>query len=192
MHWLNQLISVICIYSALSEDSVYISASLPERTANSQGAPSLQKLSEGISIYTKEILLKNTTSGLCVWDKSGTKTYIEIIKAPFEVSQSEKFKLLEDQEFCISFKEETVEHVRCHSLETDDSQVLRSHLETYEKIKATIAVLLITKLQLNPQLHIPDFCIHIPVYITSASNKQILERCSKCKFSSIDVDQDEG
>ena len=149
-------------------------------------------LSEGISIYTKEILLKNTTSGLCVWNESGTKKYIEITKAPFEVSQSERLKPLEDQEFFISFKEETVEHVRCHSLETDDCEVLRGHLETYEKIKATIAILLITELQLNPQLHIPDFCIHIPVYITSAINKQILECCSECRFSSIDVDQDEG
>ena len=195
MHWLNQLInfySVICIYSALSGDFVYISASLPECTANSQGALSLQILSEGISIYTKEILLKHTTSGLCVWDESGTKTYIEITKAPFEVSQSERLKPLEDQEFCISFKEETVEHVRCHTLETYDSQALRNHLETYEKIETTIAILLITDFQLNPQLHIPDFCIHISVYITSARNKQTLECCSKCRFSSIDVDQNEG
>ena len=149
-------------------------------------------LPEGISIYTKDILLKHTTTGLYVWNESGAKTYIEITKAPFEVSQSERLKPLEDQEFLISFQEETVEHVRCHSLQTDDCEVLRNQLETYEKIEATIAVLLITEFLLSPQLHIPDFCIQIPVYITSASNKQILEHCSKCRFSLIDVDQDEG
>ena len=67
----------------------------------------------------------------------------------------------------------------------DNHSTLKFHLEIYERIEETVAVLLInnsSELELNPQLCIPDFQIHIPVYITSANNQQILENCTHCEF----------
>ena len=116
------------------------------------------------------------TTGLCVWDQSGTPFYIDITEAPFQLHHSERLSPLE-QKYAMSFDELSIKHIRCHFLTQDDKGKLKECLENYESVKSTIAVLLIntsSNLKLEPQIYIPDpnFLIKIPVYVTKAENGQ--------------------
>ena len=137
-------------------------------------------------LKSKSQIINNIiTAGLCVWYQSEKANYIDIAETPFKLCRSNRLRPLHG-EFLISFNKEEVEHVRCLFLgKVDNHSTLKSHLENYEKIEKTVAVLLInnsSELELNPQLHISDFYIYIPVYITSASNQGTLEICTHCKF----------
>ena len=116
------------------------------------------------------------TTGLCVWDQSGTLFYIDIAEAPFQLHHSKRLTPLE-QKYAMSFNELSNKHIRCHFLTQNDKGKLKECLENYEGVNSTIAVLLIntsSKLKLEPQIYIPDpdFLIKIPVYVTTAENGQ--------------------
>lgn len=118
----------------------------------------------------------------------------DITELPCVLVSGERLKSLKGL-FKISFNEESVPHVRCHSLTKSDEQDLLQFIDLFEQITSTVAVLFINfsdEIMLDEYFRdrLPsNFPVNIPVYSTSSTNgqsiKQVIDQSSgncQCYF----------